>query len=190
LLSCIGLFFLSTGCNNSTYLKNFSETGNALAKNINQLKNEPGMTSTAISTNPDKKLMSIGIGYDHSKISKERLKQLSMLILHLPLRIRWKSILKSCCNLIMFKYMNPALTKITLQRLLKKRLVLPKSFGKPNNLVIKVINHGKDVAIFPVKASQSERKIETITLGEQKYTITSITLNSDNYSGHVNGQIS
>jgi hypothetical protein len=54
-----------------------------------------------------------------------------------------------------------------------------------NNFVIKVLNHGRELAVFPVKASKPERETETITLGQQKYTITSVFLNSDNYSGHV-----
>jgi acetoacetate decarboxylase len=54
-----------------------------------------------------------------------------------------------------------------------------------NNYVIKVINHGRELAGFPVKASNPERETETTTLGEQKYTIISVTLNSDNYSGYV-----
>jgi hypothetical protein len=54
-----------------------------------------------------------------------------------------------------------------------------------NNFIIKLINHGKELAGFPEKASKPERETVTITLGEQKYTITSVTLNSDNYSGYV-----
>jgi hypothetical protein len=71
----MGLQTLFTGCTDGIDTKAFSEIGNGLAKNLNQLRDEPGITITGFSSNPDKKLFSVGIGIDHNKITTDQLKQ-------------------------------------------------------------------------------------------------------------------
>lgn len=65
----------STGVNTQTVeIKQFSEIGNGLAKNINQLNKEPGITLTGFASDQNKKLFKVGIGIDHSKMTSEHLK--------------------------------------------------------------------------------------------------------------------
>ncbi|AIQ12021.1 hypothetical protein [Paenibacillus durus] len=71
----MGSLTLSTGCKESSDAKEFSEIGNGLAKSLNQLRDEPGVTLTGFSSDSDKKLFSVGIGIDHNKITIEQLKQ-------------------------------------------------------------------------------------------------------------------
>lgn len=52
LLSFVLVF--SSGCKQDNDIKQFSEVENALAKNINQLGREPGITMTGFAINPDK----------------------------------------------------------------------------------------------------------------------------------------
>ena len=72
-LGVLCLVLLSIGCSNDT--KKFSEISNALAKNIDQLGKEPGITMTGFASNSDNKIFKIGIGIDHKKMTNDRLKQ-------------------------------------------------------------------------------------------------------------------
>ncbi|NRF94559.1 hypothetical protein HQN89_27015 [Paenibacillus frigoriresistens] len=71
----IGLLTLFTGCTENNNTKEFSEIGNGLAKSLNQVRDDPVVTLTGFSSNPDKELFSVGIGIDHNKITTEQLKQ-------------------------------------------------------------------------------------------------------------------
>ena len=72
-LGLLGLVLLSSGCANDT--KNFAEISNGLAKSINYLGKEPGITMTGFASAPDKNLFKVGIGIDRSLMTNERLKQ-------------------------------------------------------------------------------------------------------------------
>ncbi|WP_158291484.1 hypothetical protein [Desulfosporosinus sp. Sb-LF] len=73
-LGLMSVILLIAGCYKGQEIKQFSEVGNALAKNINQLSKEPGITITGFASNPDKKIFYIGIGIDHTRITNHNLK--------------------------------------------------------------------------------------------------------------------
>jgi hypothetical protein len=70
------LFIVGCKNNNNDDIKKFTEVSNGLAKNINQLQKETGITLTAYASDPSQKLIKIGIGVDHDKLTTERLKQI------------------------------------------------------------------------------------------------------------------
>jgi hypothetical protein len=65
------LFFL--GHNNNPI--KFTDIMKALATNTKELNNEPGIKLTGTAGDPNKNLISIGIGIDQTKINEDRLKQ-------------------------------------------------------------------------------------------------------------------
>ncbi|MFC5648042.1 hypothetical protein ACFPYJ_02720 [Paenibacillus solisilvae] len=71
----MSLLSLFTGCTDGNNNNEFTEIGNGLAKSLNQLRDEPGITLTGFSSNPDKNLFNVGIGIDPNKITTEHLKQ-------------------------------------------------------------------------------------------------------------------
>lgn len=79
-LLCLSLA-VSTGCKEADDIKQFSEVGNGLAKNINRLGKEPGISLTEFTSNPDKKMFKVGIGIDHTKITNQYLKEVFELYL-------------------------------------------------------------------------------------------------------------
>jgi hypothetical protein len=74
IIELFSLVLFIVGCNND--IKKFMEVSNGLAKNINQLQKEPGITLTGYVSEPSQKLFKIGIGIDHNKLTTERLKQI------------------------------------------------------------------------------------------------------------------
>lgn len=70
----MGVLTLFTGCVDSNDTKEFSEIANGLAKSLNQLRDEPGVTLTGFASNSDKRLFIIGIGIDPHKITTGQLK--------------------------------------------------------------------------------------------------------------------
>jgi len=62
-----------------------------------------------------------------------------------------------------------------------------------NHFVLKVLFKSKEVAAFPINATQVNQVTGKITLGGKEYSVTSITLNNDQTSGQItlqNGTIS
>jgi hypothetical protein len=74
ILGLLGFTLLGAGCSEHNDINKFAEIGNAFAKNINQLNKEPGITQTGISSDPDKKLFTVGIAIDPNEITTEHLK--------------------------------------------------------------------------------------------------------------------
>jgi len=57
-------------------IKTFTEISEGMSKNLNQLRNTPGITLTGLAADPNKKLFKIGINMDMEKITPEQLKEI------------------------------------------------------------------------------------------------------------------
>lgn len=60
---------------NDNDIKTFQEISYSMSKNINQFRNTPGITMTALAADSDMKIFKIGINIDQNKITSEQLKQ-------------------------------------------------------------------------------------------------------------------
>lgn len=60
---------------NESSLKSFTQISEGMSKNLNQLRNTPGITLTGLAADPSKKLFKIGINVDVNKITSNQLKE-------------------------------------------------------------------------------------------------------------------
>ncbi|KLU63741.1 hypothetical protein DEAC_c43440 [Desulfosporosinus acididurans] len=74
LFTVLSLVALS-GCSNSKTNVSFTSIADGLAKNVNQLYKQPGITHVGFSSDPEKELFKIGLAIDHQKIANGDLQQ-------------------------------------------------------------------------------------------------------------------
>ncbi|NOU73615.1 hypothetical protein GC098_19680 [Paenibacillus sp. LMG 31458] len=70
------IILVSISHHNNNKTNNFPLIINTLAKNTTELNREPGIIRSAIASDPNKNLIKVGIGIDHTKITDYRLKQI------------------------------------------------------------------------------------------------------------------
>jgi hypothetical protein len=74
----INVFFIKPHDN---AIKNFTKISEAMSKNLNQLRTTPGIITTGLAADPNKKLFKIGINRDTTKITPEQLDKIIELYL-------------------------------------------------------------------------------------------------------------
>ncbi|MGG1517768.1 hypothetical protein ABE504_20300 [Paenibacillus oryzisoli] len=62
-----------SGSNN---LSEYMHLTNAISTNLNELNQEPGITRMGVAGNGNERLIKVGIGWDHDKVTEARMKEL------------------------------------------------------------------------------------------------------------------
>lgn len=69
----INIFVIKPHDNN---IKTFTKISEGMSKNLNQLRNTPGIITTGLAADPSKKLFKIAIYRDNTKITQEQLNEI------------------------------------------------------------------------------------------------------------------
>jgi hypothetical protein len=75
LVQAVVITILLVSMSHSNNTTKFSDIINSLGKNTIELNREPGIIRSGTAGDPNEKLIKVGIGIDHTKITDDRLKQ-------------------------------------------------------------------------------------------------------------------